>query len=400
MSEENKTKKKKIGWIVSIIIIILAIAGGAIGGAIFAKTFTRTEVDLSKYVTIEFDGYEGYASFDEEDLVVDQKGLKKLLDDKKLAKKLEEKLLAKAEVKENEALENGDVIEVKFKVSEDWLKENKIQLTSTTLKLKVKGLSEPDDVDLFEDLEFTYSGISPDLSVTLNNNSKDNFIKYNVTFQMAKDKDNSSYYYLYDIANGDKITVTATYDEKDLQNAGYTVSKKEYTFTVEGQPEYIMDDADFTSKVKESVEKKLLEQAKKSAADLNYDVTYAYREDFGDANYYDWNFTHTDPTLAKMYIAINKDQENVGWYDYRNIVFAIYKVTFTDTKTSKTYDYYLPVYTYDIIFDSDGLYTGTTYSYNKYYSSSDEYAFHKTADAVYQVFEDTNAAEYKIVEVK
>ena len=139
---EKPKKKKKVGFIVSIIIIILAIIAGAVGGAVYAIMFARTEVDLAKYVTIEFEGFEGYASFDEDDLVVDQKGLKKLLEDKKLASKLEEKLLDKAEVKENESVKNGDEIEVKFKVSEEWLKENKIKFTSDTIKLKVKDNSQ------------------------------------------------------------------------------------------------------------------------------------------------------------------------------------------------------------------------------------------------------------------
>ena len=315
MSEETpKKKKKKVGLIVSIVIILLLVIGGAVGGAIYATSFSKIEIDLAKYVSMDFKGYEGYASFDEEDLVIDQKGLKKLLDSKKLASKLEEKLLAKAEVEENEAVENGDVIEVKFKVSEDWLKENKIKLKSTTLKFKVKDLDEPNSIDLFEDLEFTYSGVSPDLTLYLNNNSKDNFVKYSVTFVMEKDKDNSGYYSLYNIANGDEITVSATYNQSDLEAAGYTVKNDKYTFTVEGQPEYITDSKDFTSDIKSEIEKKFLEQAKSAADGSNYSVTYAYPDEFSNANYYGWNFTHSDPTLVKMYIAVNKDLENVGWY--------------------------------------------------------------------------------------
>lgn len=400
MSEETPKKKKKIGLIVSIIIILLLAVGGAVGGAIYAKTFAKTEIDLSKYVSMDFEGYEGYASFDEDDLVIDQKGLKKLLDSKKLARKLEEKLLAKVEVEENEAVENGDEIEVKFKVSEDWLKENKIKLKSTTLKFKVKGLDEPDSIDLFEDLEFSYSGISPDLTLNMNNNSKDDFIKYSVTFVMEKDKDNTGYYSLYDIANGDKITVKATYDQSALANAGYTVKKDTYTFTVEGQPEYITSNEDVTAEIKSAIEKKLLEQAKTIAGNSNYDVTYAYPDDFSNASYYSWNFTHTDPTLVKMYIAVNKTLDNVGWSDYTNIIYAIYKSTYTDTNTSKTYDYYIPVYIGDVVIDSDGLYTGKTYYCSEYYSYNDKDTAHKSADEVYKVFESDKKEIYTITEVK
>ena len=325
--------------------------------------------------------------------------MKKALDDKKLASKLAEKLMDKATVKDNEELKNGDVIEVKFKVSESWLKENKIKLASDTIKLTVKDLEETNAVDLFEDLEFSYSGISPDLTVSLKNNSSDSFIK-KVTYTMETSSSSPTSYSLYDVANGDKITVKATYSQSDLESAGYTVAKDEYTFTVEGQAEYIADSDDFSDDIKSTVEAKLLDKAKSIANSSNYDVTYAYHEDFSDISHYDYNFTHTDPTLEKMYIAINKDMNNIGWYDSRNIVFAIYKSTYTDTTTSKTYDFFIPVYVDDLVADSEGLYTGKTYYYDEYYSYNYESESYKTVDGVYKIFDENTKDDYSVTEVK
>ncbi|MBR1540567.1 MAG: hypothetical protein IJ629_05345 [Clostridia bacterium] len=399
VKKDKPKKKKKVGFIVSVIFILLAVIAGAVLGAVYAIYFAKTEIDLAKYVSIEFEGYEGYASFDEDDLVIDVKGLKKALDDKKLANKLSERLMDKATVKENEELKNGDVIEVKFKVSESWLKENKIKLTSDTVKLTVKDLEETNAIDLFEDLEFSYSGISPDLTVSLKNNSTDDFIK-KVNYTMETSSSSPTSYSLYDVANGDKITVTATYSQSDLESAGYTVANDEYTFTVEGQAEYIADSDDFTNDIKTKVEAKLLEKAKNIANNSNYDVTYAYHEDFSDVSHYDYNFTHTDPTLEKMYIAINKDMNDIGWYDSRNIVFAIYKSTFTDTTTSKTYDFFIPVYVDDLVADSEGLYTGKTYYYDEYYSYNYESESYKTSDGVYKLFDENTKDDYTVTEVK
>lgn len=402
--EEKPKKKKKIGFIVSIIFILLAIIGGGVGGAVYAIMFAKTEVDLSKYVSIEFEGYEGYASFTEDDLIVDEKGLKKVLESRRTAEKLAERLLEKAEVEENSELKNGDTIEVKFKVSENWLKENKIKLTSDKIKIKVKDLEEPNSLDLFKDIEFSYSGISPNLTVTLTNNSDDNFIKNKVTFSMETEENSASSYSLTNIANGDKITVTATYSESDLQDAGYVVTEDEFEFEVKGQAEYIISSDGITEDIKSTINEKALAKAKTLANNSNYDVYNAYPEDYSDISNYDYEFSHTDPVLEKMYIAINKDLEDVGYYDARNIVYCVYKTTFTDAKNSKTYDYYICVQVNNLVKDSEGLSSDQNYYYNEFdnysYDTSDGKDYHRKADEVYNSILNDIEDDYTLTEVK
>ena len=398
--QEKPKKKKKVGLIVSIVIILLAVICGAIGGVVYALVFSKTEIDLSKYVTIEFEGYEGYASFDESDLVIDEKGLKKALDDNRLAKKLAEKIENKAEVKENEALENGDKIEVKVKLSNDWLKNNKIKLTSETFTITVKDLEEPNSIDLFEDLEFNYSGISPNLTVTVKNASTDSFIKNKVQFSMQKEDDTKSSYSLSNVANGDKITVSATYSQSDLEAQGYVVAKDEYTFTVENQAEYVNSADQITEEIKEKIEPKLLDKASNKAKSSDYDVTNIYKADFSEIEHYDYTLTHEEPTLEKMYLAVNTS-DDIGYYDARNIVFAIYKVVYTDTTTSKTYDYYMIANVKDIVVDEDGLYTGRNYYYetNNYKWSDNDGTYKDSFDKTYQAIEQ-NYSDYTITEIK
>lgn len=401
MDEENKTKKKKkTGLIVSIVIILLAIIAGSVGGVLYSTLLKKTTVDLSKYISIEFEGYEGYASFNEEDLVFDQKELKKVLDSKKLAEKLEQKLLAKVEISNNEKLSNGDEIEIKFKISEDWLEENKIELASDTIKIKVKDLEETDSIDLFEDLEFTYSGISPDLSIELKNNSKDDFIKNYVTYSMERDKETTGYSYLYGIANGDKITVKASYDQTALESAGYRVKEDKYTFTVEKQAAYISDAKEITDDIQKKIEPKLLEKAKSVANNSDFDVASIYHEDFSDSSHYDYKFTHTDPQLEKMYIAIHKNPDNISWSDSRNIIYAIYKTVFTDTTTSKTYNFYITVKVEDLVATDKKLYEDKTYYYEEFIVYGVDKVYKKSVDETYKIIEKETKETYTLTEVK
>lgn len=393
-------KKKKSGFKISFIFILLVVIAGAIGGAVYATMFAKTEIDLAKYVSIEFEGYEGTASFDTDDLVFDTKGLKKALNNKSLATKLEKKLSSKATMKNSEKLKNGDKIEIKFKVSESWLQENKIKLASDTINLTVKDLEEPDSIDLFEDLEFKYSGVSPNLTLSFDNKSSDSFIKSNVSYTIEKEGDYPTSYSLYDVANGDEITVKATYSEDDLASSGYIIDEDEYTFTVSDQAAYIIDSKDLSEDIQKAVKAKFEEKVKTAADSINYEVASAYHEDFADISNYSYSFTHSDPTLEKIYIAINNKKENAGWLDAKNIVFAIYKVTFTEKTTSKTYNYYIPVYVEDLVVKDKKLDSSQTYYYDKYYSWSDEYTNHKTVDDVYKLFEKEKKDNYTITEVK
>ncbi len=133
------------------------------------------------------------------------------------------------------AKNNGDVIIIKATpwgdASKGYLKwdgkyyaydESKCTYTFT-----LSGLEELKEIDLFEGIQFEYSGMSPNLSISVDESGMPDVLSDNVYYSI----DGKSYGY----AIGDEVTVVASvYYESDFTKAGYTYDKDKmtYTFTI------------------------------------------------------------------------------------------------------------------------------------------------------------------------
>lgn len=390
-SNEPKKKKKHTGLIVSIVLIILAIIIGAISAVVYCFVFATTEIDLAKYISFDVEGYEGYVNVTEENIHIDEKALKKEIDDSSVSKKLISKLEDAITVEENEKLKNGDEVTIKVKLKESFLKDNKLKLKSDEIAIKIEGLEETESVDVFKDLEFNVSGVSPDLSLTLSNKSSDSFIK-SVNYTMEDSDGNSNTYRLSGLKIGDKITITASYSETSLQISGYTVENDTYEYTIESAPEYITKEDAFTEAVKKSLTENFENKIKSNSTSNAYRAVSNITED--EINYSD-EFTASAPSLEKLYLLTAKKDSNYT----HNKVYGIYKVTFTSKTNNKTYDYYYTIYTSNVITEKKELYKGSTLSYytsSEYGSSS----YAKNTDDAYKYFIDSQSSDFDIKEIK
>ncbi len=408
--ENNQApKKSNKGLIAAIIIIVVLIAIGVTIGVLYFTVFNKTEVDLSKFISIEFDGYEGSASCDEYDLIYDEDGLKEELDSRSKAEKLIDKIKDKVTLKNNEKLSNGDEVEVKIKVSDSWLKDKKIKLKSDIVKIKVSGLKEAASVDLFKDLKIEYEGVSPDLDVYIDTKSNNDFLKYAVTYKFRKedsDETDETSYSLSGIKNGDKIVVRAEYDDEDLSYYGYSVDKdaeKTYTFTVKDQAEYVTDTKQLSDAVQESLKEIALKEIKSEADNNDYDVASTYSADYSDAGNYSYGFTHADPEYQTMYLATNKEHDDYSLSSEYNIVYVVYKVTYTDTTTSKTYDLYLTTEIDDVVVKDDKLEGKNDYYpsiFDNYDYEDENEAYRSSLDGINKALTDELEDDYTLAEVK
>ncbi len=389
---DKKPKKSKKGLIISIIIILVIIIACAIAGFVYATFFSAKEIDLSKYISFETSGnYNGYASFDEYDLTVDKKGLRKIIDDRKTVNKLEERILEKSEVETNENVKNGDKIKVTIKISDDWLKEYKIKLKSKSFEITVKDLEEAEVIDLFKDVELEFSGISPNLSVSINNTSANSFIKYDVYYTMSVENGQSDLVTLSKIRNGDKITVKAKFDESDLRQYGYAVNETEHTYTVEGQNEYLKDASQLSQETKDSIAPEALEEAKSDCEYRSYSVASVYS--LG----YNYNLRAGDPELQKVLVA---STDKTGYSYDKNNIFYIYKVTYTELNSQATYDYYLVESDSDIVVSSEGVDVDDIYfsefsNYSKFYYDNEAHkGLDSTINAIKSCYTDYTFTEF------
>jgi hypothetical protein len=295
------------------------------------------------------------------------------------------------EVEDGDDLKNGDEVTINFGLKESFLKENKLKLESDSITLKVEGLEETQAIDLFEDLEFNVSGISPSLRLSLTNNSTDSFVK-TVTYTMEFE-DNSSSYSLSGLSNGDTVTIKASYKDSDLIKSGYTVIEDTYEYTIENQAEYVTNANAISDEVLSSLKEKFLEKVKSTSSN-SYNAYSAVKNIDSNVSYSTSSFTASEPSFVKAYVLTATSSTS----STKNKIYAIYKVTFT-SETGATYDYYYTVYTSNIVVSENKLYTGNTYSYyiaSSYSSSS----YGKSPEDAYNELIDNQKSSFDIKEIQ
>ena len=314
-------------FIIGIVALVAVVAGIFFG----YKKFHREKVNIEKYVKIKCEGYDGNgnASYDfdykafAKDLVKalglsSSKDLDELLDkDEKKYDDLSECLsdmYANMKFDKDSNLSNGDEIVLSIEYDNDLIDKYGIKFTGSEVKYKVKGLDKIKEVDPFEDVEVTFSGVSPNVSATVKNNSTEEALQY-VYFNVDKS---------YDLKEGDEITVSIDADDDTYaQNYGVKFTQKEKTFKVENVDKYISstDDIDETF---------LSEMCKQTE-----DVINSYLAEHND------DFAPKEAIKYEGYYFLNSKNENT--YDYHNKMYVVYSATIhnkkNDGKKKKDPDY-------------------------------------------------------------
>jgi uncharacterized protein (UPF0297 family) len=205
--------------------------------------------------------------------------------------------------------------------------------------------------------------------------------------------DNSSSYNLSGLKNGDVVSIIANIDNANIEESGYVVATNVYEYTIENQPEYVDETSDLSTEALNSIKDNFVKEIKNSSSS-SYSSFYAVDSITDNIDYSD-EFTASEPTLVKAYLLTPKSSSNYT----HNKVYAIYKVTFTSTVNSATYDYYYTAYVTDVAVDKDGLYSGISY----YYNVSSEYvsgSYGKSSDDAYTYFIETQKSNFDISEIK
>lgn len=216
-------------------------------------------INLNKYLIFETSGANGYGRvsiyFDEEKFVEDNGEKFKLskegkqalskeygFDVKELAEYLEDfsgPYLADefisygvdVEYERSTNLSNGDKVEYSFDLDEETLKYLDCKIKYKDSTYKVQGLEEVKQMDYFEKLGVSFSGISAEGRMNLN---QDNIPSELNRIKITYDKING-------LSNGDEVTITLDPDsiETNIAYTGYAPVSASRTYIVEGLDELI-----------------------------------------------------------------------------------------------------------------------------------------------------------------
>ncbi len=441
----KKKKKKGFGLIFFLLICVAILAVAVIymrGKGISAKH----EIDLGKYVSIEYEGYSGLGiaswDFEKREFFDDyEEELKFPAKLKEKAKELGEDienivkyccdsadidmddpdeddaaefiyflLFEKIYLSDSTFLTNGDQVELRWKFEKEWSEEQiakvcelfGVSVNYDNVNWIVNGLTEVPLFDPFEGVEISYSGAAPAGKAVLANYPDNGW-----TYELIAPET---------VNNGDEIKVTISvemYDvayytsqmEKYIETYGMLPSTTEKTYIVSGLPEYISSASQIP------------------AEDLA--AMQSQAEDIIDGTTYGWSGNYTlDKTYIGNYVMTAKETGS----RQQNMITLVYKMHYSiflldHTGETKEYatDFYYYITWNNVKIKEDGTleydvnsyskpdvkfrvetniyasanYDGTPTSYSEYYFKLPGYA---TLDEVYNQCVTQYIEKYKLEE--
>ena len=232
----RRRRAEVIAYTVEIIAGV-CMMGVLIGFLLWHNSFT--EILLSDYVTLKLDGYDHYGT-----------ATPVVNGDSEYA---EFWSTVTASVNQGINISNGDELTVTFKYDEEVARSNKLRIDDSEAKVVIEGLAESTIVDdelIFSGLTVTENGLSPKVSITVENTSEDSLIS-GVVYSVEGDRRFFS--------DGDVVQIKAELPEGAFDSHEY-VSDREpgeayiYEYPVVSEDCYIMNAADISAELLKNME--------------------------------------------------------------------------------------------------------------------------------------------------
>ena len=306
-----------------------------------------SSMDLSKYIKLKYEGFNKYATAEAEldSSLADEVG-------KDVFKDLQRQI--RLTVKDAEKLENGDNVEVQVEISDKWLKENGLELKSKTVKIEVEGLEDATEVDAFKDMKVNLTGMSPSISLTISNESTDEFLK-TVKFSASKSSG---------LSNGETVKIEATdWDKEIAEKKGLALKETTTEYKIENQAAYVSKTSEISTEVKNQLKSSFIEKAKSKAAETHWYVSEGdktagghYIRNNTDYKYvtvedYDQDLKLTNTEVVSLYLLTKKDD---SYSREINKLVGIVKMTYTSGISGVSYDWYSTVVASNFSIKADG----------------------------------------------
>lgn len=342
----NGTEKKHSAPIVLIAILLIFLVF-ALGYAFFPR---RTKVNLDKYISVDFTGYDGYGKadvhFDSDAFLKDYK--------KKIKLKKKGDLLTSAIMEgytpeaflndyylsgnwkldgENGKYKNGDKVHLSWKIDKDKIEETfRVKVKDAGKEFEVKGLDKVEKFDAFENLNIEYSGTAPNGMADLEGKG---IMDGSKGLYFSADK-------MDGLSNGDEITVKIGPEnalEAFIQKTGKAPKEMEKQFKVEGLPAYIDSASAINEENLNNIKSEMEDNIKSSVAKEGDSVQLIGTEYQG-------------------YYFLKAKNKNYG---VQNVFYPVYKVTVRITLPSKgfvqDYSYYVSASLQNIMDEGNGKVT-------------------------------------------
>lgn len=274
-----------------------------------------------------------------------------------------------------EGLANGDTVTVTVTIDEDLIADLPIELVGSDMTFEVSGLQEVEVLDLFANLALVYEGYAPFASAEIDEGSYDGLDDLDIDFSCDVSTG---------LSNGDVVTVSASYDEDELLDAGYIVEDASKQVTVDGLSSYYMTLADIPDEAMDKMKAQAESEIEAIAGEWNGE----YRKLSG-----------------KEYIGsyfLTPKFDDIGLFDFGNRVALVYKVSAWDDDEGD-FSYYMAYYFDDVTELADGSYSVDIEACDDEYNSfttegsivESHYVGYRTLDSLFAKYVTAYADEYE-----
>lgn len=363
-------KKRRVGLIIA--------AAGVIAVIVVAIFIRLQKFDVWDYITISYEGANGYASPDftlNKDKLYKELMGKSTDSDKSYNVKM---LIASIEITtEAEDVSNGD----KYKVTIDFDKKYEdavgISMGSGSRKIKAAGIQKGTAISLFDNVDVMFAGISPEATVNISNNWENEYLS-GLTFTADKTEG---------IKFGDTVNVTCNATYEDIARHGYLAEKLEQSYDADKLPSFATNVSQVDSKVIEQVKKEVLETIASETSVNTFHMLYKATKDVSFL-YHVNNETCMDSKVTGVYFLSGNGQQT----DANNYIYVFASAVISDSEDSRTV-YFAFSYS-NTYLNVDGTFDMNHDNENKRYICSDNY------EALYEECVGSRSSSYSINEIK
>ncbi len=363
-------KKRRVGLIIA--------AAGVIAVIVVAIFIRLQKFDVWDYITISYEGANGYASPDftlNKDKLYKELMGKSTDSDKSYNVKM---LIASIEITtEAEDVSNGD----KYKVTIDFDKKYEdavgISMGSGSRKIKAAGIQKGTAISLFDNVDVMFAGISPEATVNISNNWEDEYLS-GLTFTADKTSG---------IKFGDTVNVTCNATYEDIARHGYLAEKLEQSYDADKLPSFATNVSQVDSKVIEQVKKEVLETIASETSVNTFHMLYKATKDVSFL-YHVNNETCMDSKVTGVYFLSGNGQQT----DANNYIYVFASAVISDSEDSRTV-YFAFSYS-NTYLNVDGTFDMNHDNENKRYICSDNY------EKLYEECVGSKSNSYSINEIK
>lgn len=336
---KNLSKKQRILFLaagivlLAIIIIISSIAAAE-----------HNKIDLSDVYTIKVEGLDTQGTASSE---INKKSIETVLIGKNIDIFRADMFIdsIKCTLSKKDSLNNGDKITAKLTFDGAVAKQLNLSFKNAEKEINVSGLAKGKEVDVFEDIEVSFSGTSPDGHVSVINKSKDPFVSQ-VTFTPSKKK----------VANGDKITLDVGYDAQEAITQKVIVKQEKKEYTVSGLPEYLRNSSQLSENIVNQLNK-VVEKSVNSYVSQNGAFFINHIPNRISNQYYtlgdDYSCKNTIPKKAD--IITEKADEVIFYNSFKSNAYCVISSTDIYAKGKNEGTTYIVTIIKDVIINNDKI---------------------------------------------